>query len=129
MVRLLIVLIEIIVCFLLQTAVFSFFRVSGVVPDCLLILVITIAYTRGQISALFVGFFSGLLLDLYKEFGVDSYIGQLGSILMSCSETIFYTMSVYFMTANVKQTRYTLPGALVATFAGVAASVFLVNLM
>lgn len=72
---------------------------------------------------------SGLLLDLYKEFGTDSYIGQLGSILMSCSETIFYTMSVYFMTANVKKTRYTLPGALVATFAGIAASVFLVNLM
>ncbi len=71
---------------------------------------------------------SGLLLDLYKEFGTDSYIGQLGSILMSCSETIFYTMSVYFMTANVKKTRYTLPGALVATFAGVAASVFLVNM-
>lgn len=72
---------------------------------------------------------SGLLLDLYKEFGADSYIGRLGSILMSCSETIFYTMSVYFMTANVKKTRYTLPGALIATFAGVIASVFLVNQM
>lgn len=72
---------------------------------------------------------SGLLLDLYKEFGTDSYIGSLGSILMSCSETIFYTMSVYFMTANVKKTRYTLPGALAATLVGVMASVFLVNLM
>lgn len=72
---------------------------------------------------------SGLLLDLYKEFGADSYIGRLGSILMSCSETIFYTMSVYFMTANVKKTRYTLPGALIATLAGVIASVFLVNQM
>ena len=71
---------------------------------------------------------SGLLLDLYKAFGPDSYIGCLGSVLMSCSETIFYTMSVYFMTANVKKTRYTLPGALFATIAGVAASVFLVNL-
>ena len=70
---------------------------------------------------------TGLLLDLYKEFGADSYIGQLGSILMSCSETIFYTMSVYFMTANVKKTRYTLAGALIATIAGVFASIFLVN--
>ena len=70
---------------------------------------------------------TGLLLDLYKEFGPDSYIGRLGSILMSCSETIFYTMSVYFMTANVKKTRYTLPGALFATLAGIAASVFLAN--
>lgn len=71
---------------------------------------------------------TGLLLDLYKEFGPDSYIGCLGSVLMSCSETIFYTMSVYFMTANVKNTRYTLPGALFATIVGIAASVFLVNI-
>ena len=72
---------------------------------------------------------TGLLLDLYKEFGVDSYIGQLASILMSCSETIFYTMSVYFMTAKVKKTRYTLVGALISMIAGVFASVFLVNRM
>ncbi len=72
---------------------------------------------------------TSLLLDLYKQFGVDSHIGQLGSILMSCSETIFYTMSVYFMTANVKKTRYTLTGAMLATIAGIAASTFLVNMM
>lgn len=71
---------------------------------------------------------TGLLLDLYKEFGPDSYIGRLGSILMSCSETIFYTMSVYFMTANVKKTRYTLPGALLATLAGIAATIVLMNI-
>ena len=70
---------------------------------------------------------TGLLLDLYKEFGVDSYIGQLASILMSCSETIFYTMSVYFMSAGIKKTRYTLLGAFVATIAGVVASIFLTN--
>ena len=46
-------------------------------------------------------------------------------ITMCCTETIFYTMSVYFMTAGVKRSRYTLAGALIATFAGLAASVFL----
>ncbi|SET59759.1 spore maturation protein [[Clostridium] polysaccharolyticum] len=71
---------------------------------------------------------TSLLLDVYKNYGPDSYLGRLGSILMSCSETIFYTLSIYFMTAKVKKTRYTLPGALVATFAGIAASVWLVNL-
>jgi len=34
-------------------------------------------------------------------------------------------MSVYFMAAGVKKTRYTLAGALVATAAGVAVSTFL----
>ena len=32
---------------------------------------------------------TGLLLDLFKEFGTDSYIGLIGSISMSCTETIF----------------------------------------
>ena len=68
---------------------------------------------------------TGLLLDVYKEYGTDSYLGLVASISMSCTETIFYTMSVYFMTAKVTKTRYTLPGALLATLAGLAASVVL----
>ena len=72
---------------------------------------------------------TGLLLDVYKEFGTDSRIGLIASLMMSCTETIFYTMSLYFMTAGVKKTRYTLAGALVATFAGIAASVILAGMM
>lgn len=72
---------------------------------------------------------TGLLLDLYKEFGADSYIGKVASISMSCTETIFYTMSVYFLTAKVTKTRYTLSGALIATIAGLAASVMLAGMM
>lgn len=69
---------------------------------------------------------TSLLLDVYKQFGPDSMLGTLASVLMSCSETIFYTMSVYFMTAKVTKTRYTLAGALVAALAGIVASVILV---
>ena len=69
---------------------------------------------------------TGLLLDLFKEYGTDSRIGLIASVMMSCTETIFYTMSVYFMTAHVQKTRFTLPGALIATLAGIAASVLLV---
>lgn len=72
---------------------------------------------------------TGLLLDLYEEFGTDSLIGLIASISMSCTETIFYTMSVYFMTAKITKTRYTLTGALIATGAGLAASVILAGWM
>lgn len=68
---------------------------------------------------------TGLLLDVFKEFGTDSYIGLIASISMSCTETIFYTMSVYFMAAKVTRTRYTLAGALFASLSGLAASVVL----
>ena len=70
---------------------------------------------------------TGLVLDLFKEYGTDSRIGLIASIMMSCTETIFYTMSVYFMAAKVKKTRYTLTGALLATLAGIIASVWLVK--
>lgn len=70
---------------------------------------------------------TGLVLDLFKEYGTDSRIGLIASIMMSCTETIFYTMSVYFMAAKVKKTRYTLTGALLATVAGIIASVWLAN--
>jgi len=66
---------------------------------------------------------TGLLLDIYKTYGPDSYLGRLVSVMMSCTETVFYTMSVYFMSVKITKTRYTLAGALIANFAGVAASV------
>lgn len=71
---------------------------------------------------------TGLLLDLYKEHGTDSLIGRAASIMLGSTETIFYTMSVYFMSVKVKKTRYTLAGALAATFAGIAASVILAQI-
>lgn len=68
---------------------------------------------------------TGLLLDIYHTFGPDSYIGTLASILMSCTETVLYCMSVYFMSVNVSKTRWTLVGGLLSIFAGLIMSVVL----
>lgn len=72
---------------------------------------------------------TGLLLDIFKEYGTDSRVGLMASLMMSCTETIFYTMSVYFVAARVTKTRYTLAGALWATLAGIIASVVLAGMM
>lgn len=72
---------------------------------------------------------TSLLLDIFKEHGPDSYMGRLSSIIMSSTETIFYTLAVYFMAAGVKKTRYTLVGCLLATFTGVIASTIITNLV
>lgn len=66
---------------------------------------------------------TGLVLDIFKNYGPDSYIGLFSSIAMSCTETVFYTMSVYFLAAKVTKTRYTAAGAITAVLAGIAASV------
>ena len=72
---------------------------------------------------------TGLVLDIFRTSGPDSYAGMLTSILMSCTETVFYTMSVYFLAAKVTKTRFTLTGALLATLAGTVMSVVLAGRM
>ena len=103
MIRLIVTFIELIICFLLQTSLFTFIRISGVVPNCLLILVITVSYTRGQIPALFTGFFSGLLLDLCfsETVGFCAVIYMVIAFLAGFAHKIYYERD------------YFVPGALV----------------
>lgn len=70
---------------------------------------------------------TGLVLDIFREYGPDSSLGILTSLICSTTETIFYTMSVYFMAAKVKKSRYTLAGALLTTLTSVAVSVLLTS--
>jgi spore maturation protein B len=72
---------------------------------------------------------TGLLLDLYKAHGTDSMISLAASIMLSSTETVFYTMSIYFMSVKVKKTRYTLAGALLASLAGIIASILLAGML
>lgn len=67
---------------------------------------------------------TGLVLDIFETYGPDSLLGKTVSILCSSTETVFYTMSVYFVAANVKKTRWTLSGGLLSTLAGIIASVW-----
>ena len=69
----------------------------------------------------------GLVLDLFKNYGPDSQVGLMVSILMGSTETVLYCMSVYFGSAGISRTRYTLAGGLLAAFVSLAASVVLAN--
>lgn len=85
------------------------------------------------VPLLFIKMFSssaatGLVLDIFKTHGTDSYIGMLASILMSCTETIFYTMSVYFLVAKVTKTRWTLAGALFSMVVSLVMSIILAGM-
>ncbi len=93
-----------------------------------------IGFPSQLVPVVFIKMFSssaatGLVLDIFKTYGPDSRVGMITSIMMSCTETIFYTMSVYFIAAKVTKTRYTLAGALISTFAGVVASVVLAGVL
>lgn len=112
-------------------------RASGFLDflaKCMSVVTDQIGFPSEMVPLVIVRMFSasaatGLTLDIFKQFGTDSFIGLATSIMMGCTETIFYTMSVYFMAAKVTKTRWTLPGALIATLSGIVASVILARLM
>lgn len=56
--------------------------------------------------------------ELMAQYGVDSLIGKTAAIMLGSTETTFYAISVYFGAAGVKNTRYTIPAALIADFTG-----------
>ena len=66
---------------------------------------------------------TGLVLDIFKKYGTDSMLGNIASIMMSSTETVFYTMSVYYMSEKEKKTRWTLSGAMLAAVTGAAVSI------
>lgn len=61
--------------------------------------------------------------DIIANSGPDSFIGRVASTMMGSAETIVYTMAVYFGAIGVKNSRHTLPAALISHLAGTIASV------
>lgn len=71
----------------------------------------------------------GILADIYAAYGTDSYIGLISSAIMGSSETIFYTVALYFGYAGISNTKYTVLCAFIAQAAGMAGAVIAVNLL
>lgn len=64
-----------------------------------------------------------VLSDLFQTEGPDSFVGYTASVLLGASETIFYTLALYFGSIGVKKTRFTLPVALIATLVSVVTGI------
>lgn len=75
----------------LQTTIISFTSISNIVPDVLLIWIVYIAVTQGQIPATAYGFGIGLLLDLLS----GQFLG-----LSALSKTIAGFLAGYFYHEN-----------------------------
>jgi spore maturation protein B len=71
----------------------------------------------------------GVVADVLRSDGTDSYAGRLVSVMAGSTETTFYVLAVYFGAVGVTRYRQALPAALIADFAGFAASVVAVRLL
>ncbi len=62
--------------------------------------------------------------EIIKAFGPDTYEGRVAATMMGSTETIFYTLAVYYGSVGIKNIRYTLVAAIMADIISVIASLW-----
>ncbi|ACL69934.1 spore maturation protein [Halothermothrix orenii] len=63
--------------------------------------------------------------QIMKQFGPDSFIGNLASTVQGSTETTFYILAVYFGAIGIKHYRYSIIVGLIADVAGFFAAIFI----
>ena len=70
----------------------------------------------------------GMMVDVMKMYGADSFVGRVACTIQGSSDTTFYILAVYFGSVGVKNTRYALTCALIADFVGAVAAILMAYL-
>ena len=63
--RKVIVTLFVVLCFILQCSVFNSLALGGIIPNLMIILTSSFGFMRGEKEGLLIGFFSGLLCDIF----------------------------------------------------------------
>ena len=71
----------------------------------------------------------GIVTELIKQHGPDSFMGRLACTMYGSSETTFYVIAVYFGCVAIKKTRHAVPAGLLADVAGFLAALFICKIM
>lgn len=71
----------------------------------------------------------GVAVDLMKQYGVDTTLGMITSVIMGSTETTFYTIAIYTACVKVKKIRFVLAAALLADLAGMISSVIICQIL
>jgi len=69
------------------------------------------------------------LNNIFSEFGPDSFLGRLGSVIQGSTDTTFYIITLYFGCVGIKKIRYALWAGLFADLIGIISSIIIVNLL
>jgi spore maturation protein B len=71
----------------------------------------------------------GVVGDVLRSDGPDSYAGRLVSVMAGSTETTFYVLAVYFGSVGISRYRQALPAGLLADLCGFAAAIVAVRLV
>lgn len=67
----------------------------------------------------------GMMAETMAAFGADSFAGRLACVFQGSTDTTFYVVAVYYGSVNIKNSRYTIPYALLGDLIGVIAAVLI----
>ena len=71
----------------------------------------------------------GVAVDIMKQYGEDTTLGMITSVIMGSTETTFYTIAIYTACVKVKKIRFVLAAALLADLAGMISSVVICQIL
>jgi spore maturation protein B len=71
----------------------------------------------------------GLMTEIMKTHGPDSFLGVLVSTMYGSSETTFYVLAVYFGSISVKNTRHALHAGLIADLFGMLGALVICRIL
>ncbi len=71
----------------------------------------------------------GVVGEVLRAEGPESYAGRLVSVMAGSTETTFYVLAVYMGAVGITRYRHALPAGLLADLAGFAASIAVVRLL
>ncbi|HPF20383.1 MAG TPA: spore maturation protein [Syntrophomonas sp.] len=67
----------------------------------------------------------GLATELIRQYGPDSLIGRMASVMQGTTDTTFFVLTVYFGSVGIKRYRYALLTGLSADITGLVASIYI----
>ena len=70
-----------------------------------------------------------ILNNLFQEYGPDSLIGRIASVIQGSTDTTLYVLTLYFGSVGIKKIRYAMYVGLIADLIGIISAIVIVNLL
>lgn len=72
---------------------------------------------------------TAIATEIMKDYGTDTLIGLIASVIMGATETTIYTIAVYTESVKIKNTRFVLVAALIADIVGMLTAIGVCRIM
>lgn len=70
-----------------------------------------------------------ILNDMFLNYGPDSFIGTVASIIQGSTDTTFYVLTLYFGSIGIKKIRYAMWAGLFSDLVGIVTAIILGNVL